>query len=85
MDEIASLIATDHIQVEITIRLGQIRLSVAELGALRPDDVLPLDHDIGEGVDICIGDKVVARGELVDDGSGEGRLAVRVLGAAPRG
>ena len=55
MDEIASLIATDHIQVEITIRLGQIRLSVAELGALRPDDVLPLDHDIGEGVDICTG------------------------------
>ena len=85
MDEIASLIATDHIQVEITIRLGQIRLSVAELGALRPDDVLPLDHDIGEGVDICIGDKVVARGELVDDGSGAGRLAVRVLGRAPRG
>ena len=85
MDEIAGLISTDHIQVEITIRLGRIRLSVAELGALRPDDVLPLDHDIGEGVDICIGDKVVARGELVDDGSGEGRLAVRVLGHAPRG
>ncbi|WP_134724866.1 FliM/FliN family flagellar motor switch protein [Paracoccus luteus] len=85
MDEVASLISTDHIQVEITIRLGRIRLSVAELGALRPDDVLPLDHEVGDGVDICIGERIVARGELVDDGSGDGRLAVRILGPAPRG
>ena len=40
MEDIASLIATDQIQVEITIRLGGTQLSVAELARLRPDDIL---------------------------------------------
>lgn len=82
MDLEPSLIPTQHIQVEIAIRIGRTRLSVADLARLQADDVLPLDHDSADGVEICIGDKVVARGELVDDG-GEGRLAVRILGPAP--
>ena len=81
MDMEAGLIATQQIQVEITIRLGRTRLSVAELGRLQPDDVLPLDQDSLDGVEICIGDRVVARGELVDQGD-DGRLAVRVTGPA---
>lgn len=81
MDLEPSLIPTQQIQVEITIRLGRTRLSVAELGRLQADDVLPLDQDTLDGVDICIGERVVARGELVDDG-GEGRLAVRIVGPA---
>ena len=85
MDETATLISTEHIQVEITIRLGRTRLTVAQLARLQPGDVLPLDRDADDGVDICIGDKVVARGQLVDDGSGEGRLAVRILGPAQDG
>ncbi|MBV0890762.1 FliM/FliN family flagellar motor C-terminal domain-containing protein [Paracoccus sp. Z118] len=81
MTDIASLIATDHIQVEIEIRLGRTRLTVAELSRLRPGDVLALDQDISDGVEICIGDKVIARGELVDDAGSEGRLSVRILSA----
>lgn len=81
MDLEPSLISTQQIQVEITIRLGRTRLSVAELARLQADDVLPLDQDALDGVDICIGDRVVARGELVDEG-GEGRLSVRILGPA---
>lgn len=77
----ASLIPTQQIQVEITIRLGRTRMSVAELARLQADDVLPLDQDALDGVDICIGDRVVARGELVEDG-GDGRLAVRIIGPA---
>lgn len=77
----ASLISTQQIQVEITIRLGRTRMSVAELARLQADDVLPLDQDALDGVDICIGDRVVARGELVEDG-GDGRLAVRIIGPA---
>ena len=64
MDDIASLIATDQIQVEITIRLGGTQLSVAELARLRPDDILTLDQDMSDGVDICVGDRVIAKGEL---------------------
>lgn len=85
MDETATLISTEHIQVEITIRLGRARLTVAQLARLQPGDVLPLDRGADDGVDICIGDKVVARGQLVDDGSGEDRLAVRILGPAQGG
>lgn len=81
MDTLTHLIDTDTIQVEVTIRLGRTRRTVAQLSALRPDDVLILDQAIEDGVEICVGDKVIARGELTGDGSGEDRLCVRVLGA----
>lgn len=81
MDIEPSLIPTQHIQVEIAIRIGRTRLSVADLARLQADDVLPLDQETADGVEICIGEKVVARGELVDHG-GDGRLAVRILGPA---
>ncbi|UXU75880.1 MULTISPECIES: FliM/FliN family flagellar motor switch protein [unclassified Paracoccus (in: a-proteobacteria)] len=82
MDDLASLIATDQIQVEITISLGSTRLSVAELSRLRPDDVLTLDQQISDGVEICVGDKVIARGELVAGEDDDQRLCVRILGPA---
>jgi len=82
MDSLSGLIATDQIQVEVTIRLGKTRLTVAELSRLRGDDVLGLDQEISDGVDICVGDKVIARGELITTGEDDSRLCVRVLGAA---
>ena len=82
MDDIASLIATDLIQVQVTIRLGGTQLSVAELSRLRPGDVIRLDQEMLDGVDICVGDKVIARGELTTGGDGDNRLCVRILGAA---
>ena len=38
-------------------------------------------EDARDGVEICIGDRVVARGELVEDGD-DGRLSVRIVGPA---
>ncbi|MTH65840.1 FliM/FliN family flagellar motor C-terminal domain-containing protein [Paracoccus shanxieyensis] len=82
MEDLASLIATDHIQVEITIRLGGTQLTVAELSRLQPEDILTLDREISDGVDICVGDRIIARGELTSAGEDGSRLAVRILGAA---
>lgn len=82
MEDLASLIATDQIQVEVTIRLGATRRSIAELSRLRPDDVLTLDQQISDGVEICVGDKVIARGELTTGPDGDDRLCVRILGPA---
>lgn len=82
MDNLNHLINTDHIQVEVTIRLGRTRQTVAQLSALRADDVLVLDQTIEDGVEICVGDKVIARGELTGDGSGDDRLCVRIIGQA---
>ncbi|MTH36547.1 hypothetical protein GL279_18330 [Paracoccus limosus] len=81
MDDLASLIATDQILVEVTIRLGSTQLSVAELSRLRSDDILTLDQQMSDGVDICVGDRVIARGELTT-AEGDNRLCVRILGAA---
>ncbi|MFH5775357.1 FliM/FliN family flagellar motor switch protein [Paracoccus broussonetiae] len=82
MDPLASLIATDQIQVEVTIRLGRTRLTVAELSRLRNDEILTLDQEISDGVEICVGDKVIAHGELVAAGDDDSRLCVRILGPA---
>lgn len=81
MDAMKHLIDTDNIQVEVTIRLGRTRQTVAQLSALRSDDILMLDQGIEDGVEICVGDKVIARGELTGDGSPEERLCVRIIGA----
>lgn len=81
MDALKHLIDTDNIQVEVTVRLGRTRHTVAQLSAMRADDVLVLDQTIEDGVEICVGDKVIARGELTGDGSAEERLCVRIIGA----
>lgn len=81
MDALNHLIDTDAIQVEVTVRLGRTRQTVAQLSALRADDILLLDQSIEEGVEICVGDKVIARGELTADDSAEDRLCVRILPA----
>lgn len=81
MESLKHLIDTDHIQVEVTIRLGKTRQTVAQLSAMRADDVLMLDQTIEDGVEICVGDRVIARGELTGDGSPEERLCVRIIGA----
>lgn len=82
MNDQASLIATDHIQVEVTIRLGGTKMSVAEIARLRPDDIVTLNQSMTEGVELCIGDKVIARGELTAVEGEDDRLSVRILGAA---
>lgn len=82
MEDITSLIATDQIQVEVTIRLGATQLSVAELARLQPDDILTLDQDMTDGVDICVGDKVIAKGELTSGDESDNRLCVRIIGPA---
>lgn len=84
MEDLASLIATDQIVVEICIRLGSTRLTIAELSQLRADDVLTLDQPISDGVEICVGEKVIARGELTTDQEDGDRLCVRILGAVAR-
>lgn len=81
MDELKHLIDTDNIQVEVTVRLGRTRQTVAQLSSMGADDVLVLDQTIEDGVEICVGDKVIARGELTGDGSPEERLCVRIIGA----
>lgn len=61
--------------VEVGVRVGQVRLSVAELAQLAPGFVLELDGRLEDGVDLVVEGRRVGRGELVEV---EGRLGVRV-------
>ena len=65
----------DHAEVEITVQLGRAVVPVRELAALQPGSVLELDRPIAGPVDLHVGDRRIARGEIVDV---EGRLGVRI-------
>lgn len=73
-----ALIDTDNIEIEISICLGRTRQTVGKLSNLGPDDVLTLDQGIGDGVEICVGDRVIAHGEIVANTSADARLSVRI-------
>jgi flagellar motor switch protein FliN len=53
------------IELEANIRFGAREMSLAELLEIGPGAVIPLDRQINDPVDLIIGDKVVARGEVV--------------------
>ena len=60
------------IPVTIQVILGSAVMPFAKLMKLSKGAVIPLDHRIGEPVDISVNGKVVARGEVVvveDDNS----------------
>lgn len=65
--------------IEVRVTIGRARPSIEELLALAPDSLLPLDRSVSDPVELYVGDKLIARGQLeeIDDGSG-GQLAVRL-------
>jgi flagellar motor switch protein FliN/FliY len=53
------------IELDATLRFGSRELPLREVLALGPGDVVELDRHISEPVDLVVGDKIVARGEVV--------------------
>ena len=53
------------IEVDVSLRFGSQELAIRELLATGPGDVLELDRTITDPVDLVVGDKIVARGEVV--------------------
>ena len=62
-----------EIPVELTVELGRIALNAREVTELRPGQPLRFDRRPGDPVEIRVGPKLVARGELVEI---EGELGV---------
>lgn len=72
-----------RIPVEIQVVLGSATMPVANLMKLGRGAVIPLDHRIGEPVDIVVNGRVVARGEVVvveDDNSRFGVSLTEIVG-----
>jgi flagellar motor switch protein FliN/FliY len=53
------------IELEATLRFGALELPLREVLELGPGDVLPLDRHVREPVELVVGDRIVARGEVV--------------------
>jgi flagellar motor switch protein FliN/FliY len=71
------------VPIEVTVMVGRARPSVGDLLGLRPDAVLPLDRRISDPVELYVGDRLIARGELEEiGGEGSGQLAVRLTEVA---
>jgi flagellar motor switch protein FliN/FliY len=66
------------VPIEVTISVGRARPLVSELVALRRDSVLTLDSRIEDPVDLYVGERLIARGELQEIDGDPGRLGVRL-------
>ncbi len=53
------------VAMEVTVELGRTRLSVRDLLALTPGDVLELDRAAGSPADLLVNGRLIARGEVV--------------------
>jgi len=71
------------IPIEISVSVGKARPLVKDLLSLNENAVLPLDKRIEDPVELYVGDKLIARGELQELEGGEpGQLAVRLTEVA---
>ena len=72
-----------QVPIEITISVGRARPLVRDLLRLRRDAVLPLDRKVSDPVELYVGDRLIARGELTElEGDNAGQLAVRLTEVA---
>jgi flagellar motor switch protein FliN len=53
------------VELEASLRFGSREMTLCDLLALGPGDVIQLDRALTDPVDLIIGDKIVARGEVV--------------------
>lgn len=74
--------AVMELPIDIVVAVGRARPLLTELVALRRDSVLPLDCRIDDPVELIVGDRVIARGELQEIEPETGRLGVRLTEVA---
>jgi flagellar motor switch protein FliN/FliY len=74
------------VPIEIIVSVGRARPSVRDLLVLDRDAVLTLDRRVEDPVELYVGDRLIARGELMElDGEQEGMLGVRLTELADLG
>jgi flagellar motor switch protein FliN/FliY len=72
-----------QVPIEVTISVGRARPLVKDLLRLSRDAILPLDRRVDDPVELYVGDRLIARGELQElEGEQAGQLAVRLTEVA---
>jgi flagellar motor switch protein FliN/FliY len=83
MDELSESNPFSQVPIEVTISVGRARPLVRDLLRLSKDAVLPLDRRVEDPVELYVGDRLIARGELTSlEGENGGQLAVRLTEVA---
>jgi flagellar motor switch protein FliN/FliY len=72
------------IELEARIQFGSREMLLSELMELSAGDVLELDRLISDPVDLLVGDRIVARGEVVVVGGNFGLQVTEVVAPKPR-
>lgn len=68
-----------QVPVEVVVCVGKARPRVRDLLRLGPGGVLSLDKRVEDPVELYVGERLIARGELVEAEDGaDGQLAVRL-------
>ncbi|GAA6188381.1 FliM/FliN family flagellar motor C-terminal domain-containing protein [Litorivita sp. NS0012-18] len=71
------------VPIEITISVGKARPLIRDLLKMGANAVLPLDSRVEDPVELFVGDRLIARGELEElEGDQAGQLAVRLTEVA---
>lgn len=71
------------VPIEITIAVGKARPMIRDLLAMENNSVLPLDRRVDDPVELYVGDRLIARGELEElEGAQAGQLGVRLIEVA---
>lgn len=70
------------VPIEVLISVGKARPLVSDLVKLRRDSVISLDSRIDDPVEIYVGDRLIARGELQEMEDSDGQLGVRLTEVA---
>ena len=55
----------ENVEIEVTLQFGERRLPLREIGELRSGSVVELDKYVHDPAELLLGDRVVARGEVV--------------------
>ncbi|MDO6479795.1 FliM/FliN family flagellar motor C-terminal domain-containing protein [Shimia thalassica] len=67
------------VPIEVTVSVGKARPSIGDLLDLKTNAVLNLDRKVDDPVELYIGERLIAKGQLEElDGTNEGQLAVRL-------
>lgn len=66
------------VPVDVVVSVGTAQPVIGELLAMRRDMVLPLSSRVDDPVQVMVGDRVIARGELEELNEEGGKLGVRL-------
>jgi flagellar motor switch protein FliN/FliY len=79
MDDTSEPTPFSQVPIEITISVGKARPQIRDLLRMQRDAVLALDRRVDDPVELYVGDRLIARGELQElEGDQAGQLAVRL-------